>query len=66
MSQDGKERRRRGIINAIATRYNVLIDPELLEALLTTRRDPVEAVGEVVGNMRLDEIVLSINHFEVE
>jgi len=66
MSQDGKERRRRGIINAVATKYNVLIDPELLEALLDLQRDPVEAVGEVVGNMRLDEIVLSIDHFEVE
>jgi len=65
MSQDGKERRRRGIINAVATKYNVLIDPELLEALLDLQSDPVEAVGEV-GNMRLDEIVLSIDHFEVE
>lgn len=60
---DERERRRRGLINAVAARYNVLIDPELCEALLDLQRDPVEAVGEVAGNMRPDEIVLTIDHF---
>jgi len=62
---DGRERRRRGIINAVATKYSVLIDPELLYALLDLSRDPVEAVGEAVGNMQPGEIVLNVDHFEV-
>jgi len=62
--QDGRERRRRGIINAVAAKYNVLIDPELLEALMDLQRDPVEAIGEAVANMRPDEIVINVSHFE--
>ncbi|NLT36717.1 MAG: hypothetical protein GXX95_00955 [Methanomassiliicoccus sp.] len=63
MHQDGRERRRRGVIYAVANRYNVLIESELLDALLDLFSDPVEAVGEAVGNMRPDEIVLNIDHF---
>lgn len=66
MAMDGRERRRRSIINAVAVRYNALIDPELLEALMDLQRDPVEAIGEVVRNMSEDEIVLNIDHFEVD
>lgn len=62
--QDGTQRRRIGIINACASRYNVVIDPELFEALLELSSDPVAAVGEAVVNMRPDEIVLNIEHFE--
>lgn len=63
MRGDGRGRRRRGLINAVATRYDVLLDPELCEALLDLQRDPVEAVGEAVCNMCPDEIVLNIDHF---
>jgi hypothetical protein len=63
--QDGRERRRRGIINAVANKYNVLIDPELLEALLDLQQDPVEAIGEAVVNMRPGELVINVDHFEV-
>jgi hypothetical protein len=66
MMRDGRERRRIGIVNAVAIRFNVLIDPELLNALLFTRRDPVEAVGEVVEKMCPGEVVLSVKHFEVD
>lgn len=65
MSQDKRERRRRCIINAIADRYRVLIDPELLELMLDVSVDPVDAIGEVVGNMRPDEIVVTFHHFGV-
>ena len=58
-------RRRLGIINAIAVRFDVLVDPELFNALMELSRDPVAAVGEAVVNMRKDEIVLTIDHFEV-
>lgn len=61
-----RERRRRGIVNAIARKYNILVAPDLLEALLNLERDPVEVVGEVIGNMREDEVVLTIKHFEVD
>lgn len=56
--------RRRGIINAAARRYGILIDPELFEALLELPHDPVEAVGEAVDHMAPDEVVLNIDHFE--
>lgn len=56
--------RRRGIINAVAQRYNVLIDPELFDALMDLSSDPVAAIGEAVMNMREDEIVLNIDHFQ--
>lgn len=58
------DRRRRGIINAVARKYSILIDPELFEALLELPHDPVEAVGEAVDHMAPDEVVLNIDHFE--
>ena len=63
--QDRRERRRRGIINAVATKYNVLINPELLEALIDLQRDPVDAIGDAISSMRPDEIVINVGHFEV-
>jgi len=63
--QDGRLRRRRGIINAVVNRYMILVAPNLMEALMDQQRDPLEIVGEIVGNMGPDEIVLTIEHFEV-
>lgn len=64
----GKVEKRRGlgIINAIAVRFDVLVDPELFDALMELSRDPVTAVREAVVNMRKDEIVLTIDHFKVD
>lgn len=56
---------RTGLIKAVAQKYHVLIDPELLVVLLSFTRDPVEAVDEVVWSMRPGEVVLTFNHFEV-
>lgn len=66
MPEDGRMRRRRGIINAVAARYSALIDPDLLDALMATRKDPLEAVSEAIGNLREGQIVLTLGHFEVE
>jgi len=59
------EHRRNGIINAIACKYSVLVEASLLDALLEMPMDPVVAVSEAVKNMGADEIVLTIEHFEV-
>jgi hypothetical protein len=57
-------KRQRGLVNAVAVKYEILLDPELLQALLSLHRDPVEAVGEAVENMQPGEIVLNLGHFE--
>ncbi len=58
-------RRRRGVINAVASRYGVLIDPDLLEGLLKINYDPVEAVGEVLQRLPDRPLVLTLDHFRV-
>lgn len=58
------DQRRRGIINAAARRYCILIDPKLFDALMDLSSDPLVAIGEAVLNMREDEVVLNIDHFE--
>jgi S-adenosylhomocysteine hydrolase len=60
------EKRRRGLINAAARRYYVLLDPELLDVLVSTKRNPMVVIGEGIHRMRPDEIVLNLGHFKVD
>lgn len=59
------DRRRRGVINAVASRYGVLLDPDLLEGLLDIDYDPVEAVGEILQCLPERPLVLTLDHFKV-
>jgi hypothetical protein len=52
-------RRRKSIVNAIASRYGVLLSPELLEQLLRGDEDPVELVGRSLEQMADHPLVLS-------
>lgn len=64
MGWDRWDRRRRSVINAIANRYGVLLDPDLLEELLETD-DPVEAVGMMLEHLPQHPLVLTLDDLKV-
>lgn len=50
------------IVDHAAFNYDVLIDPELLDVLLTLS-SPLAAVDKAVRNMKGNEFVLGFHHF---